>query len=411
MKNKFIAENTLYFQKFAQELFENPELGFKEIMTKEKIIKFIKEISPETEIFDSNTTGFKFSIGNGPLTIGVVAELDAVYSPTHFCANKATGAAHNCGHYSQVVMALYMFKYLVDSQEPLENKITFVFTPAEEFLDLEYRKELFEAGKVTALCGKIDMIRTGFVEEIDLFYSFHSMIDCEYDFSLGVGLVAFDFIDVEFTGVPAHAGVNPHDGVNALDSAVEFYQFLRELEQKFGMNQLRLNPIIECPLTYNVVVPNAVVSTYLRVADTKILKDIYKQINEKLADLKVTKKIKHELKKTEGYMEFKQDKYLTYLVKDCFENVEVADNQFIFAGGDIGDFSYLVPTIQVGYAGFSGAIHGVDFKESRTEYLYTEGFRQLLEGLLKIDKEVDKTKLYKRTKEEYEEYKKGEINE
>ncbi len=40
------------------------------------------------------------------------------------------------------------------------------------------------------------------------------------------------------------------------------------------------------------------------------------------------------------------------ILKDCHS----------FASGDIGDLSYLLPTVQIGVSGFVGRIHGNDFR-------------------------------------------------
>ena len=45
-----------------------------------------------------------------------IAELDAVYAPTHFQADPETGAAHNCGHFTQVAIALSLYDHYVKTQ-------------------------------------------------------------------------------------------------------------------------------------------------------------------------------------------------------------------------------------------------------------------------------------------------------
>ncbi len=66
------------------------------------------------------------------------------------------------------------------------------------------------------------------------------------------------------------------------------------------------------------------------------------------------------------------------ILKDCHS----------FASGDIGDLSYLLPTVQIGIAGFTGRIHGNDF-ETKDSYLAYElpikYFTETVIDLLKDD--------------------------
>ena len=129
----------------AENIYFNPELGFKENNTSKLIENFILKYYPQATLTKFAETGIKFNLGEKKkVHIALIAEMDAVYTPSHFHANKETGAAHNCGHYSQVAIILNLLKKLIFNEEykKLDFSIGFVFTPAEEYLDLEYRKNL-----------------------------------------------------------------------------------------------------------------------------------------------------------------------------------------------------------------------------------------------------------------------------
>ncbi len=92
-------------KKIAEKIFNNPELGYKEFKTKGTIVNFLKNVNPDLQLNEFSTTGFRTSLGGGKkLKIAFIAELDAVYAPTHRNADPETGAAHNCGHYTQVAI-------------------------------------------------------------------------------------------------------------------------------------------------------------------------------------------------------------------------------------------------------------------------------------------------------------------
>lgn len=157
----------------ARDIYLHPELGYKEYRTSEIVedfvLKYITGINKDRSDFfieKFSGTGIKINfpkVNERGLNMVFMAELDAVYTPTHFHSDKNTGAAHNCGHYSQVAIALSLFKEFVitGDYKELDYNISFVFVPAEEFLDLEYRKSLKEEGKIKYYGGKTEGMRLG----------------------------------------------------------------------------------------------------------------------------------------------------------------------------------------------------------------------------------------------------------
>lgn len=86
------------------------------------------------------------------------------------------------------------------------------------------------------------------------------------------------------------------------------------------------------------------------------------------------------------------------------ENEEIADilnNNAISAAGDIGDLSFMIPCIQIGYSGFSGTIHGDDFIDVDPKFIYEVFPRFLAQSLEKMNGSIDRSKLYRKTYEEY----------
>lgn len=146
-----------YYQQlkeFTEDLFLHPELGYKEHRTSEKVIEELTRIHPSIELSKFSETGIKtFLSTDKKRTMAFIAELDAVYAPTHFQADPQTGAAHNCGHFTQVAIALSLYDHYIKTgnYKKLDFNLCFIFVPAEEYLDLDYRKELRAAGKIQFL--------------------------------------------------------------------------------------------------------------------------------------------------------------------------------------------------------------------------------------------------------------------
>ena len=160
----------------GEEIYLNPELGYKETHTSTIVENYVKKYLPEVKIQKFGQTGLKFNLPRvkKEINIALVAELDAVFAPSHFHANCKSGAAHNCGHHTQVAIMLHLFRSLVENNnyKNLDFSIGFVFVPAEEYLDLDYRKRLKEQGVITYFGGKAEGIKLAFLMSMILGYVF-----------------------------------------------------------------------------------------------------------------------------------------------------------------------------------------------------------------------------------------------
>src|SRR5699024_3795925 len=82
-----------------------------------------------------------------------------------------------------------------------------------------------------------------------------------------------------------------------------------------------------------------------------------------------------EIETEMGYLPFLQSTYLSDFVRKSFEEFEeieyCKENFPISAAGDIGDLSFILPCIQIGYNGFTGTFHGTDFIHKDTEYIFS----------------------------------------
>lgn len=219
--------NEIY--KIAKDIYLHPELGYKEFRTSKIVEDFIRKYSPQFEIEKFSGTGIKVKfpkVNENGLNMVFIAELDAVYTPTHFYSDKETGAAHNCGHYSQVGIALSLFKEFLETEDykKLDYNISFVFVPAEEFLDLEYRAELKKEGKIKYFGGKPEAMRLGVFDEFDFGIAVHSM-GGKYEnrtIEINSDLAGFIYKNYTFKGKAAHAGFAPNQGINAYSMSTIF---------------------------------------------------------------------------------------------------------------------------------------------------------------------------------------------
>jgi amidohydrolase len=128
--------------------------------------------------------------GDGP-RIGILAEYDAL-----------PGLGHGCGHNTMAASGVGAAIALAEVAPDIGGEIVFLGTPAEE------------RGS-----GKQLMLDDGLFEGLDAALLFHpSDINCAT-----TALLASVDIDVNFTGLQAHAAADPWMGKNALDALISLF--------------------------------------------------------------------------------------------------------------------------------------------------------------------------------------------
>lgn len=400
-------------RQIANRIFDNPELGYKEQKTHQTVLEFLREVNPELtyEVFCG--TGIKTTLGTGkPLNLGFIAELDAVYAPSHFHADQETGAAHNCGHYTQVAIALALYKHYFTTKayDSLDFALTFIFVPAEEYLDLPYRDALKAKGEITYYGGKPEAMKRGVFDDIDLGVCVHSM-GGEYPkrtIEINCDLAGFLYKKYTFKGRASHAGFDPSSGTNAYSMSTLFNVALGMQRQHFkDAEKVRMNPIVmQSDMSTNVIPNQITVGTDLRTQSVEYMKTVAKQMDQAAKGSALAMGGEVEASTQMGYLPFVQDRYLSEFALAAFKEneaiEEILTDNAISAAGDIGDLSYMMPCIQIGYSGFTGTIHGDDFKDIDPEFIYEIFPRYLTEVFSNMSGHLDRSRIYRRSFAEYE---------
>ena len=157
----------------SEDIYCHPELGFKEFRTRKKAIEALDKAGIPHE--DVAYTGIRAVLDSGKPgpNIGLITEFDAVPTFGHPYASEDSCAAHTCGHYGQLGVMMSLFLAIKDSGmlKDLCGKVTLLVTPAEEFCDMDYRKELIKEGKISHPSGKQEMIATGIFDDVDIMLS------------------------------------------------------------------------------------------------------------------------------------------------------------------------------------------------------------------------------------------------
>lgn len=399
-------------KEIADSIYAHPELGYKEENTKKIVIDFLKTVNPSITFEEFSTTGFRTTLGKKKsLHIAFIAELDAVYAPTHFRADPNNGAAHNCGHYTQIAIALALYSHLYKSKayEDYDYQLSFVFVPAEEYLDLPYREQLIKDGVISHYGGKPEAMKLGVFDDIDLAICTHA-IGGEFEkrtIEINCDLAGFLYKKYHFKGKATHAGFDPFSSINAYSMSTLFNVALGLSRQQLKDNeQVRINPIVmDSDMSTNVIPNHITVGTDLRTQTVPYMKEVAEKLDAAAKGSAISLQGIVDVQTQMGYLPFVQDRYLSTFVEKAFhENDKIQDilnENAISAAGDIGDLSFMIPCIQIGYSGFTGTIHGDDFIDIDPEYIYDIFPKFIVQVLDKMDGQIDKTKLYKKTYTEY----------
>jgi metal-dependent amidase/aminoacylase/carboxypeptidase family protein len=129
--------------------WKNPETGYREWKTHAYLKEKFEQLG-YTLHEAGNIPGFYTDVvlsEDGP-TVAVFGELDALLAPTHPDADPETGAVHACGHHCQYAALLGLAAALKDPAvtEGLSGTIRLIAVPAEELIEMSFRKELKARG-------------------------------------------------------------------------------------------------------------------------------------------------------------------------------------------------------------------------------------------------------------------------
>ena len=362
--NKTIDKYNDEILELGNELFRHPELGYKEFTTKRILVEFFKKhgITVNREYC---ITGFSVKIGNGEPYIGLIAEMDAIPTLNHPCANlEDQSAAHACGHSTQCVIMAAAFVALKECLSENMGTVELFFTPAEEYTDMQYREKLISEGLIKYPGGKVNMLVEHIFDDVDVCIHLHAMSESNYQYGINSSLAGFIYKKFVFKGKASHAAVLPHLGVNALNAFSLFMSaaaMLRETFKDEDMNRFH-GRLIEGGETVNSIPEKVVYESYVRSFNSETLKELSSKYTRAAMYSAMALGAECEVIDCNGYLPFKPSRSLSEVVYknmlDYVSDAEIIHDEKSVAAGDIGDLSCFKPTIQFGYGGIGGVIHG-----------------------------------------------------
>ena len=349
-----------------------PELGFKETETAEFIRAAFAGLGlpTRTHIAVTGVEGLLEGTRSGPGLL-FMGEMDAVVNRESSAADPVTGAAHLCGHHLQVGIMLGAAIGLVQAgaREHFSGKVFFLGTPAEEFIEIEERLRMREQGKIRYLGGKQELVRLGYLKDKHLCVLVHAHSGLSQRKMLFGGRSnGFLAKSIRFHGKPAHAGVSPHEGINALNAACLAILNIHAQRETFREDdKIRVHPIITRGGDVVNVVPYDVrMETYVRGARLEAITDANGKVDRALRAGADAVGAKVAIQNIPGYLPLIQNPAMSEIAK--VNAIALAGEAGAGAGGfeggstDMGDLSYLIPTIQPYSGGIRGNVHAADFE-------------------------------------------------
>ncbi|MGO1468797.1 MAG: amidohydrolase [Tissierella sp.] len=368
---KAIDDNKERIIKASKDIYATPEYGYKEFESTKTAINFLKELGLEVEE-NIAVTGCKAVIEGGKPgpNVAILGELDAISCATHKDAVE-TGAVHACGHSNQMGGMLGAALGLVKSGvlKELSGDVSIIATPAEEFIELDYRAQLRDQGKLTYFGGKQELIKKGHFDSVDMTMMFHSL-DMDGKDAL-IGPVSNGFVGkkIKFMGKESHAGSAPEDGINALNAAMLAMNNIHAQRETFkDTDKVRVHPIITKGGDIVNSVPDDVqMESYVRARTIEGMIDSNKKVDRAIKAGAMAVGADVEITNIPGYLPILKHSSLDTLFKNNLLFLGIPEDKIIEGGDftgsfDLGDVSHIMPTLHPMIGGVVGSLHTRQFE-------------------------------------------------
>lgn len=224
----------------SHDIHGHPELRFEEHHAAAAVAALLGDHGHDAQVGAYGLdTAVRARFGQGPPTVAVIAEFDALPE-----------IGHACGHNVICATAVGAFLALATVADDLDGTIELLATPGEE------------GGG-----GKELMARAGAFDDVDAALMVHpSGLDVAEHPWLGVRQVR-----VTYRGLPAHASMLPFMGRNALDAVVLAYTGIAQLRQHMLPNDRVHGIITDGGSAPNVVPERAAALFYVRSPEPETL--------------------------------------------------------------------------------------------------------------------------------------------
>lgn len=376
-----IDERRQVYLDLGETIYRNPETGYREVETTRTLADALENLGFPTERGIA-VTGCRARANEnkqGP-KVAVLGELDALLCPSHPDSSKKTGAMHACGHNIQTTVMYGVADALKHSGilDELDGRIDFMAVPAEEVIELDYRKTLKDQGKISYYSGKTELIARGAFDDVDMCMMVHNFPFEQPEIKMAPYTTSNGFLgkQTSFLGRQAHAGQAPWDGINALNMAalaITAMQYQRETFK--DKDTVRVHQIITRGGDVVNSVPAQVnLETTVRANNMAALMDANQKVNRSIRGAAVALGGKAMVMDSPGQLPIVPDQGLAALFRQnalgFYREEELLPKMQWTASSDMGDVSSLMPALHGLTGGIQGGLHTADYRIVDVEDAY-----------------------------------------
>ncbi|MDE8040744.1 M20 family metallopeptidase [Erysipelothrix rhusiopathiae] len=327
MKNSIesaVLKRIDHYKALALDLHAHPEICNEEVYACSLLSSLCTEegfsvtvgVAGHSTGFDARYTTKK----TGPVIV-FLAEYDALPGIGHACGHNLFGITS--------ILAATALKSIIDD---IGGEIRIYGTPGEE------------GG--TNGSAKASFVRDHYFDDVDAALCVHP----GYLHSLTVETLANDPVDVSFFGKPSHAAAAPELGINALEALIQVFNASNALRQHLPQDVMIHGIITDGGVAPNIVPEFAKGRFYLRANTRATLSDVYNRFENIVKGAALSTGCHYEFGLFQNAVDDTVitpsfDKlYLKHLQEYGFDVIERDGSTF--GSSDVGNVSYVVPTIQ-----------------------------------------------------------------
>jgi amidohydrolase len=306
---------------WRRDFHQNPELGFEEFKTSEKIKGFLK--AEGIPFYESATTGICAIIkGEGSKegkTVALRADIDALpLNDNKGCvySSQTEGKMHACGHDAHMTILMGTAKILNSMKKELKGNVKLLFEPAEETIG-----------------GARFMIKEGVLENphVDAIIGLHvhENIDCgKIGIKKGVVHAASNPFNIKIIGKGGH-GAHPEDTIDPVVIASNVIIALQSIVSR------EIPPTDPAVITVgsihggsaqNIIPGEVNISGIIRTLKTEHRAYVIKRVTEVVEGICAAMRGKCEIDIQESYPCLYNNDMMIDRVKKCAEKIVGIDN-------------------------------------------------------------------------------------
>lgn len=255
--------------------------------------------------------------------VPVLESTDADHIPAkEGFASQRPGFMHACGHDAHMSTGLAVAHWFADHKDEMKGKLKILFQPAEE-----------------GVRGAAGMAASGIADDADFFLAAHIAMMCK---SGEVSIKPYGFLcttkmDVTFKGAPAHAGVEPNAGRNAMAAACNaFVQLLGIARHGSGMSRVNVGQL-NAGEGRNVIPSKAVMKMEVRGETVEINTYMYESAVNIIKGCALAQGCEYTIEKMGEAVDLNNDEELVEVLRKAagaVDGVTVRDDAMNFGGSE-----------------------------------------------------------------------------